>query len=318
MPLLSIIALCYNHEQFLDAALDSLSGLPDWVEVLVADDASTDSSAGLLQNWQQKQPSWTFVFNKVNQGNCKTFNHLLSKASGDWILDFATDDVLLPHQLTDWIRTAQRHPECGFCYADAEIFYQDDGPKRLHSALYPVQHFPEGMILPRLFGAHFICPPAVLFSKKAIDHVRGYNEALSYEDLDIWIRIARHFPVYRHPEPVIAYRKHPDSMSASISRNRNRKHLQSTITILKYSNDWKELQTGNHHLVAFIRYHLRLSFYLQLPEEAKILYQILHQKTAAGLQERLFCTFSSLLPGLTILYHSLKTRRDKKKFFQNG
>jgi len=306
MAKLSILALCYNHAAFLDEALASLQALPAGTEVLIADDASTDSSPEILRRWKEKRPDWTFILHEQNQGNCKTFNKLLSIASGEWIVDFATDDVLESSQVFNWITFAEMHPEAGFCYADAWIFSGSPESKRKFSDKLPAGDFPQGRILTRLFGKEFICPPAVLFSRKALLQIAGYDENLSYEDLDVWLRIAREFPVVRYPEPVIHYRQHPDSMSARLYQGRNRLHLLSTLQILNKVKTWPEFQPPPEVLIAFVRYHLRLCFFLQFKPEAAGFYELIHQSASASWMDTLFYDLSGKIPVMPKLYRLLQ------------
>jgi len=274
-PRVSILALCFNHESFLEEALLSLESLtyPN-LEILVADDASTDQSLEILKKWKARHPDWTFVFNEQNKGNCKTFNDLLKRATGEFILDFATDDVMLPNGLEGWIRAFDTFPNTGFCYADALIFSTGSIQNKRHSSTIKDQNFPEGKILLNLFSPAFICPPAVLFRKSALLEIGGYDENLAYEDWDVWLRLSRNFSVSRYSQPVIRYRKHPDSLSASILKKRNQKHLHSTLIILKRAMDWEELK-GNAVWVPVVRYHLKICGALQIPELAYGFFEIL-------------------------------------------
>jgi glycosyltransferase involved in cell wall biosynthesis len=306
----SVLALCYNHEAFLEEALTSLASLPSEVEVLVADDASSDRSPEILRRWQMKKPEWQFIFHEENRGNCATFNALLTMAKGDWVLDFATDDVLLPVQLLPWAKRADSVPGCGFCYADAFVFSRRGSPLRRFCAGRAVQSFPEGRILQDLFSPGLICPPAVLFSRRALLEIGGYNENLSYEDMDCWLRLARKYPVCRFPDAVIRYRQHPDSMSALVYRGRNRRHLQSTLTILREILDWPEFQPLPQQLRAFIRYHLRLCFFLQLPEEAGAFYQLLQ---SPELRDQWLSKLAGHCPGITEFYSLFRQARAEWK-----
>jgi glycosyltransferase involved in cell wall biosynthesis len=42
-------------------------------------------------------PKTQFIANKTNLGSTKSFNKALNKSNGDYIIDLAADDVLLPH-----------------------------------------------------------------------------------------------------------------------------------------------------------------------------------------------------------------------------
>ncbi len=280
-PKVSILALCYNHEPFLDEALGSIEALRyDNLEVWIADDCSTDQSKEIILSWKEKHPKWNVVFHEENKGNCITFNELLNNCSGQYVLDFATDDVLESESFESWVNQINAHGDCGFCYADAWIFESDLSQRILHSKKNLYSTFPEGQILSRLFSPKFICPPAVLFRKSALAEIGGYDESLAYEDWDVWLRLARKFPVCRFSAPVINYRKHANSMSASLLSKRNDKHLASTLLVLTRVLQWEELK-GTSEWIPFARYHLKLCSFLQINDLADSFYNVLKTHQAA-------------------------------------
>lgn len=295
IPMVSILALCYNHGQFLDEALLSIEQISfPKIQVLVADDASQDDSIEKLKIWQFRRPDWTFVFHKQNKGNCRTFNELLALAQGEFILDFATDDVLIPQEIEGWVKWLKLNPNAAFCYADAWIFSAKSKVDCLFSESRKEKEFPTGNILGQLFSPDFICPPAVLFRKSALIEIGGYDSDLAYEDWDTWLRLARKYSVCYHSQPVIRYRKHPNSLSASILRNRNQNHIQSTLIVLQRTIQWKELK-GNLSWIPFARYHLKITGALQIPHLAKGFFYLLKNSNSLKISD-LFWLFLSRVP----------------------
>lgn len=292
MPRLSILALCYHHEPFIEEALASIAALdyPN-MEVWIADDASKDGSVELLKKWQVKRPDWNFVFQNKNQGNCITFNALLQQCTGEFVLDFATDDRLISQNLRAWITYFSHHPEAGFCYADAEIITARGQFSRRFSDGVSATTFPEGHILNDLMAPHFICPPAVLFRRSALLSVGGYDASLHYEDWDIWLRLAKNFSVCRFGEPVIQYRQHPQSMSASIIAGRNKNHLASTLQVLHKIESWPELKK-ELAWEKFVRYHLKLSSLLQFPDLCLAFFELLKKHKKARFADRAFLLYA--------------------------
>ena len=51
-PLVRVIATCFNHERYVVESLESIRAqtYPN-IQLIVADDASTDGSVGLIRNW---------------------------------------------------------------------------------------------------------------------------------------------------------------------------------------------------------------------------------------------------------------------------
>jgi glycosyltransferase involved in cell wall biosynthesis len=60
-PLVSVICLSYNHEAYVVEALNSVINqtYPN-IELLIADDYSTDNSVGIIQDWLKNHPEVHF------------------------------------------------------------------------------------------------------------------------------------------------------------------------------------------------------------------------------------------------------------------
>jgi len=93
---ISCIVPNYRHERFLRERLDSILGqtrLPD--EVLLLDDASTDGSQAILEEYADRGGDhWRCVFNEENSGSAfAQWNKGVGLASGDLIWMAESDDV---------------------------------------------------------------------------------------------------------------------------------------------------------------------------------------------------------------------------------
>jgi hypothetical protein len=99
-------------------------------------------------------------------------------------------------------------------------------------------------------------------------------------------------------------------MSALVYQGRNRRHLQSTLVILRGIMEWPEFQPTPPEVNALIRYHLRLCFLLQLPEEALEFYLLLE---SPGPLDRLLKEMADHFPGITELYVLFRQARQEWK-----
>jgi glycosyltransferase involved in cell wall biosynthesis len=310
-PTVSILALCYNHEKFLDEALCSIEQLdyPN-LEVWVVDDYSQDGSSLILKSWQQKRPDWNFVFQNENLGNCKTFNGLLRKCKGDFIIDFATDDLLISENLAEWVNHFQNKPDAGFCYADAIVFDEKARFEYKFSQRLKRRNMPEGNVLEIMLEQPFICPPAMIFRRSALDKVGGYDEQLAFEDLDIWLRLAKDFEITYYNLPVVRYRKHSNSLSATLLNNRNRKIIRSTMLIVKRISTWDSFKNGSDSYFSFVKYHLKIAGALQLKDEATYFYSILNRFTKVSYYDQFWKWLSVVnLPLFKIFMYYQKNLR---------
>ena len=122
-PLVTIIALCHNHAPYLREALDSILA-QDYapLEVWLVDNGSTDGSPAILQAYAQAQPDWHLLLLPGNSGNCRAFNQAFFQSRGEFVVDFATDDVLLPQRLRQQVALFQSlPPDYGMVYSNCEL-----------------------------------------------------------------------------------------------------------------------------------------------------------------------------------------------------
>ena len=97
MKLTTIIPV-HNAEKYITATLDSVLsqdlGNPENLEVICVDDASTDASVAVIEEYQKKDPRIRLFCNKKNQfaGVCR--NRGIEKASGDYIHFLDADDLV--------------------------------------------------------------------------------------------------------------------------------------------------------------------------------------------------------------------------------
>ena len=120
-PLVSIVCLCYNHAAYVEEALKSVFGqtYPN-LQVIIVDDASTDNSIEVIRRTLTQHPHIQLLALPQNMGNCKAFNQGLRLATGEYIVDFATDDVMLPERIEKQLQLfSQLDSSYGVVFTDA-------------------------------------------------------------------------------------------------------------------------------------------------------------------------------------------------------
>src|SRR3970282_2435549 len=93
--LVSVVCLCYNQHRWVEEAVESVLGqtYPN-IEIVLADDASTDGSQAVIARIKQKNPRIRVLLSDRNRGNCKSFNSAFRETQGEFIVDFAADDIM--------------------------------------------------------------------------------------------------------------------------------------------------------------------------------------------------------------------------------
>ena len=193
-PLVSVICLCHNHARYVTESIQSV-----WdqdhvaIELIVVDDASSDSSQRAIEN-TLKGTNTKLIVLKENIGNCKAFNLGFKASTGSFIIDLSADDVLLPRRISQGIKSFA-NTDIGVNFCDTFIIgpngetlgthYERDQAGKM---IVPV---PQGDIYIHLVSKYFISPPSMMMRREVLDELGGYDENLKYEDFDFWVRSSR-------------------------------------------------------------------------------------------------------------------------------
>ena len=212
-PLVSIICLCYNHELYLIESLNSiLNQSYQNTEIIIVDDFSSDNSPKIIKQWISQNKIGSFISNETNIGNTKSFNKALKLSSGDYIIDFATDDLLHPDFITCHLQNfkQKRNLNAGVSYCNVELINNDDKHLYYHFEVdannQSIEKPKEGDIYKELIHSYYLNPIGIFIKREVLEHLDGYDESLLYEDVDFWIRSSRSYP-YIYVDKVLAKKR---------------------------------------------------------------------------------------------------------------
>jgi glycosyltransferase involved in cell wall biosynthesis len=184
------------------------------IQLLVVDDASTDDSVDVIREIGARHPRIEFFPLSRNVGNCQAFNHALRHATGDYIIDLAADDILLPERVGKGVLALWEAGDTfGVNFTDADWIAENGMHLYRHSMRFPHATIPQGDIYKELIARFFICSPSMMFRRSVLDALGGYDEDLAYEDFDFWIRSSRNFYYCYTPEVLVKKRVVKHSMS---------------------------------------------------------------------------------------------------------
>jgi glycosyltransferase involved in cell wall biosynthesis len=101
MPLVSVVMLSYNHDEFIAESIESVLGQDfDDFELIIVDDASTDSSRQIIQKYAVEDSRIRVILHEANCGIAKTVNDGIEAAKGKFMATTASDDVWMTDKLT--------------------------------------------------------------------------------------------------------------------------------------------------------------------------------------------------------------------------
>lgn len=127
--LLSIIIPVYQTEQTLRRCLDSVvsQSFRDWQAILV-DDASTDGSRAICDEYGKRDPRIRVIGHKANLGLSEARNTGIKRAAGQYITFMDSDDWLAPDTLHDVMGELAVHPDYDILEYPAYVHY--GGPRQ--------------------------------------------------------------------------------------------------------------------------------------------------------------------------------------------
>ncbi|WP_394760357.1 glycosyltransferase [Flavobacterium sp.] len=270
-PLVSIICLCYNHEAFVIESLNSVINQSyNNIELIIVDDFSTDNSKKVIRNWLINFPKTQFIGNEENLGNTKSFNKALRLAKGDYIIDLASDDVLLPNCVHLQIEKFQKssYPNLGVVYGNAELITENGDFDSYYFAVNSdkevIQKRVTGDIYHNvLLGGNSLCSVSAMIKKETLEDLNGFDEDLYYEDLDFWIRASRKYEFDFINAILVQKRTVENSLGAMFYKKtdeRAKKINHSTYLILKKAIKLNKTKTENKALLKRIHFEILLNY----------------------------------------------------------
>jgi glycosyltransferase involved in cell wall biosynthesis len=241
-PLVTVICLCYNHEKFVIESLNSvLNQSYTNIELLIADDFSSDNSVKVIENWLLEHPEIQFKANKINLGNTKTFNSLFKLSKGTFIIDLAADDVLEKDCVAKQVQAFKENKDAAIVYGNMELISENNS----HLGYYYSVNEEKKVIskpasgdiyLAMLSQSSKICSVSSMIKREVLEELGGYDETLGFEDLDIWIRASRKYPFFFIDEILVKRRELSTSLGNQfyIKNNAKTRRLNnSTYQIIK-------------------------------------------------------------------------------------
>ena len=258
-------------------------------------------------------PSIELLLLPKNLGNCKAFNEALKLARGEFIIDFATDDVMMPDRIEKQVAFFGRlTPTVGVVYTDA-VYINEDGKfirnhfeYLFHKEL--ISHIPQGDVYRDVLTTYFIPGPTMMIRREVFAALGGYDESLSYEDFDFWVRSSR---IYRYAflkERLTSIRKLKSSMSTGWYVPGD-KQLHSTFLICKKAQQLNRDDDDKQALITRVRYEFRQSVLSGNHTEALLFYDLLKELNGVRLAERTLKLFDRTgipLAPLRKLYHRIR------------
>jgi len=260
--LLSIIVPNYNNEKYIEECLESiLSQTYKNIEIIIIDDASSDTSIEILQKYEDKYSFIKVLYNEKNQGVSKNRNTAINKSSGTYITTLDSDDYYIDNSKlskeVDIIKSNELKNQKNIIAFSNIVLVDADGKIFFKNGLNNIK---EGNIFVNIFARDCMVPRDFIFTKEQYIEVGGFDQNIPiYEDWDLKLRLAHKNKFYYTGVDGIGYRRHGQGLS-SVDSSKHIKWLRhiykKNIKILKPH----QKKYVNHELDKFFQKAFKVKF----------------------------------------------------------
>tara|TARA_B100001179_G_scaffold61793_1_gene42684 strand:+ start:187 stop:1017 length:831 start_codon:yes stop_codon:yes gene_type:complete len=189
MPNVTVILPTWNRAEWLETSIESVltQTFCDF-ELIVVDDASTDSSAEILERYSGKIEK---ILLPKNLGVSAARNAAISNSDSEWVAFLDSDDFWHPKKLQKQIEQSKIRTDCPIHFTD-EVWIRNGvriNSKRKHQKR-------EGWIFQPSLALCLMAPSTVLLRRELLEAHGLFDERLPVcEDYDLWLRLCAQYPV---------------------------------------------------------------------------------------------------------------------------
>ena len=203
----------HNQERFIRDALDSVlcQKTTFSFNIIVSDDASSDGTVAILQEYQQHYPQKIrLMLNETNIGGPENLKRVIEASKAKYITcldgdDFYTDEYKLQKQV-DFL---EAHPEYAACFHNTWYADEVGNLKGLFNkpdfhAVHDAREF--------IRERWFVPIHSAVLRREYIEFPDWYNTVMN-DDYVVHLSVVKHAPYYFMPNVMVAYRHHGNNTS---------------------------------------------------------------------------------------------------------
>ena len=213
-PVLVSIALCtYNGAKYLAEQLDSLLAQTYRdIEIIASDDASTDGTIAILNDYARRDSRIKVFAHPDNVGLTRNFQRALLLCNGAFIAPCDQDDIWLPEKISKLIAALGNRV---LAYCDSEFVDEKRNPlgKKMSEMVWMVSTDDP---MPFAF-ANCVSGHAMLFRREVLQYGVPVPPNFFYDWWLATVAAAMGGVVY-HDEPLVSYRQHATNITDTLGR----------------------------------------------------------------------------------------------------
>jgi glycosyltransferase involved in cell wall biosynthesis len=204
-PLVSILMNCYNGEEYLREAIESVLAqtYKNW-ELVFWDNQSTDHSSEFFKSYDDKRLKYFYAPKHTLLYEAR--NYASEKSSGNFIAFLDVDDYWETNKLDEQMKVFIKDENVAMVYSN---YYFKNEIKHTNKILYK-NKLPEGLILDKLLRKHIVGLLTMIINRNFFSKGEALFDSRLHNigDFDIAVRISSKNKVACVQQPLATYRWH--------------------------------------------------------------------------------------------------------------
>jgi glycosyltransferase involved in cell wall biosynthesis len=242
--IVSVICTTYNHEAYIKDALEGfvMQKTNFTFEIIVHDDASTDSTAKIIKEYEEKYPDlFVTIYQTENQYSKKEVNIwtdiLYPVARGKYIAICEGDDYWTdPFKLQKQFNFLTKNKDYSLVFTDTDILYTHSG-KVIKAYNYSNRkNSPIGDVFPQLIYSNPYRTCTAFFRKSSIENFSSFYKGKQFMMFDwgLWLYISKFHKIGYMNESTAVYRILPSSASHFQTYKEFKAYIESANQLRDY------------------------------------------------------------------------------------
>lgn len=229
LPLVSIVMVTYNQERLIEKAIASVIHQKGnfSIQLIIANDASTDGTLAVAKRWQQRYPDLIKIIDHpTNIGFRANYLSAVRAATGKYLCMCDADDYWIDKRKLDR-QTAymEAHPECALTFHRVVNLYEPSRRKTLSNG-----HQVTDTDITHLSRANYITNLSVMYRHELIDPATlpEWLAEAGVPDYAYHMLYASHGTIHYFSRPMGLYRQ---SSTGEWSLNTRRHRLEMALDV---------------------------------------------------------------------------------------
>lgn len=202
--MVSVLLTSYNRKGFVATAIESvLASTYSNFEFIICDDASTDGTYEIEQQYAAQDKRIKLFRNEVNLGDFPNRDKAASYASGIYLKYVDSDDIIHPDGLKIMVEAMMQFPEAVIGLSQIETDLNKE-------KTYPVLISPERAYQEHFYGFGTLRygPTGAILKKIVLTEMGGFGTNRFVGDTELWLKIVSKYPLVKIQPDLVDWIRH--------------------------------------------------------------------------------------------------------------